>query len=87
MNFRESGGYIAVPGGSYDLEVRLDSGGALALAVPGVNVQNGYVYTIFALGSAAGGTLSAGVFVDAVPAPGSAVLLACAGLFAGRRRR
>ena len=87
VSFRESGGYIAVPGGSYDLEVRLDAGGGLALAVPGLQVQNGYVYTIFALGSVAGNTLSAGVFVDAVPGPGSAALLACAGLFAARRRR
>ncbi len=87
VSFRESGGYIAVPGGSYDLEVRLDQGGALALSVPGLSVQNGFVYTIFAMGSAAGGTLQAVPFVDAVPTPASAGMFALAGLLAARRRR
>lgn len=87
VSFRQSGGYVAVPGGTYDLEVRLDQGGGLALAVPGLTVQNGFVYTIFAMGSVAGGTLSAVPFVDAVPGPGSAGLLALAGLFAARCRR
>ena len=87
MSFRESGGYIAVPGGTYDLEVRLDQGGGLALSVPGLTVQNGLVYTIFAMGSVANGTLQAVPVIDAVPAPASAGLLALAGLAAARRRR
>ncbi len=87
VSSRESGGYITVPGGTYDLEVRLDAGGDLALGVPGVTLQNGYVYTIFAMGSAAGGTLQAVPFVDAIPAPGAGVLMACGAIFAIRRRR
>lgn len=87
VSFRESGGYIAVPGGTYDLEVRLDQGGGVALSVPGLTVQNGLVYTIFAMGSVADGTLQAVPVIDAVPAPASAGLLALAGVVAARRRR
>lgn len=87
ISFRGVGDYITVPGGTYDLDVRLDSNGVSVLPVPGLSVQNGFTYTIFAMGSVAGGTLQAVPFVDAVPAPGAASLLALAGVFAARRRR
>ncbi len=72
VSFTESGGYISVPAGTYDLEVRLDDGGGLALSVPGVMVETGKVYTIFAMGSAAMDAmepLQAVPFVDNVIAP------------------
>lgn len=88
VEFGESGGYIEVPGNTYDLEVRLSDTGALALEVPGVTVEDGSVYSIFALGSVAGETLEAGLFLDAViPAPGTVALLSMGGLLAFRRRR
>lgn len=88
VEFGESGGYIEVPGNTYDLEVRLSDTGALALEVPGVSVDNGSVYSIFAMGSVAGETLQAVPFLDAViPAPGTIALLGMGGLLAIRRRR
>lgn len=87
ISFRGVGDYLSVPGGTYDLDVRLDSSGVSVLPVPGLSVQNGFTYTIFAMGSVAGGTLQAVPFVDAVPAPGAASLLALAGVLAARRRR
>lgn len=88
VSFTESGGYITVPGGSYDLEVRVDADDALALEVPGLMVEAGSVYTVFAMGSLNAGTLQAVPFVDAViPAPGTAAMLGLAGLTLARRRR
>ncbi|MDX2132880.1 MAG: DUF4397 domain-containing protein [Planctomycetota bacterium] len=87
VSFGTSGGYIEVPAGSYDLEVRLDAGGATALSVPGVGLSAGTVYTIWAMGSLQGGNVQAVVTVDAVPAPGAAALAAMGGLVAMRRRR
>lgn len=87
VSFSESGGYATVAPGSYDLEVRLDDGGGLALAVPGVSVLPGYTYTIFAMGSVGDGSLEAVVFVDAIPGPAGVALLGLAGLAGARRRR
>jgi hypothetical protein len=89
VSFRESGGYISVPGGSYDLQVRLQNGDVV-LSVPGVTVANGTVSTIFAMGLV-GGTgdqaLQAVPVIDVIPSPGAAAILAAAGLVAMRRRR
>lgn len=88
VSFSESGGYQSVAGGTYDLDVRLDSDGQNVLSVPNVMLENGFVYTIFAMGSAVEGTLQAVVFVDAaIPAPGALALLGVAGLCGSRRRR
>ncbi|HMN95246.1 MAG TPA: DUF4397 domain-containing protein [Phycisphaerales bacterium] len=54
VSFGESGGYIAVPGGSYDLEVRLAGTMIPVLGLPGIAVENNTVYTAFATGFAAG---------------------------------
>jgi hypothetical protein len=45
--------YLAIPGGSYDLEVRLAGETTVALALPGVAVEDGNSYSVFAIGSAA----------------------------------
>ncbi len=87
VSFRESGGYISVPGGVYDLEVRLDADNSVVLPLPGVEVDNGAVYTVFAMGTVANGDLQAVTAIDVVPAPGSLALLAMGGLLAARRRR
>lgn len=89
VSFRQSGGYISVPGGSYDLQVRLQNGDVV-LSVPGVTVGNGSVTSIFAMGLV-GGTgaqaLQAVPVVDVVPTPGAAALMLAAGLVSMRRRR
>ena len=62
--------YLALPGGTYDLEVRLAGEATVALALPDVKVQNGRAYSVFAVGSAAspaigGNALQTVVAVDA----------------------
>lgn len=86
VNFGTSGGYISVNPGTYNLEVRLDANGALALPVPGVQLQAGSVYTIFAMGSLRDSNVQA-VLTRDIPAPGAAAMLPLAGLVALRRRR
>jgi hypothetical protein len=61
--------YLALPGGTYDLEVRLAGETTVALALPNVKVQHGRAYSVFAVGSAAspavgGNALQAVVAVD-----------------------
>lgn len=62
--FRGATVYGAVAAGTYSLEVRVDAGGALALAVPGVQLQAGQTYTIFAIGRTGDGSLSALPVID-----------------------
>lgn len=87
VSFGTSGGYRTLAPGNYNLEVRLDAGGGLALSVPNLQLDAGKVYTVFAVGLVGNGTLAAQPFVDAIPAPGAAGILAGAGLLAFRRRR
>ncbi len=46
--------YLALPGGTYDLEVRLAGTTTVALALPGVAIEDCNAYSVFAIGSAAG---------------------------------
>jgi len=52
--FKEVGDYLPVDAGTYDLEVRLAGTETVALDVPGVALQEGTVYTVFAMGLAGG---------------------------------
>jgi len=52
--FKGVGDYMPVDAGTYDLEVRLAGTETVALAVPGVALADGTVYTIFAMGLAGG---------------------------------
>jgi hypothetical protein len=65
VTFQESGGYIEVPGGAYDLEVRPSGSLEVALSIPGVEVLGGTTYTIFAIGRSFNGTLAPLPVVDA----------------------
>ncbi len=67
--FKESGDYVSVAAGTYDLEVRLPGTNDLVLSVPGVALADQTVYTVFAMGLA-GGTpsLMAVPVVDAAAA-------------------
>lgn len=54
VSFGDSGGYIEVPGGTYDLEARVAGTDTVALSVPGVNVTGNRVFTIVATGFLSG---------------------------------
>jgi LPXTG-motif cell wall-anchored protein len=54
IEFKGVGDYLPVDAGTYDLEARLAGTSDVALSVPGVNLQAGNVYTIFAMGLAGG---------------------------------
>ncbi len=63
--FKGVGTYLPVDAGTYDLEVRLAGTTTVALEVPGVKLDAQTVYTIFAMGLAGDGTLTAVPSVDA----------------------
>jgi len=52
--FKGVGEYLPVDAGTYDLDVRVAGTEDVALAVPGVKLDAGTVYTIFAVGLAGG---------------------------------
>lgn len=88
VEFRENGGYINVPAGTYPLEVRVAGTSTVALTLDPLAVNANTVYSVFAMGLLQSQTapLRAVVSVDAVPEPGSLALLAAAAAFALRRR-
>lgn len=68
--FKGVGEYLPVAAGSYDLEVRLAGTNTVALSVPGVKLDDGTVYTIFAMGLAGGQpSLTAVPSADAMSKP------------------
>jgi hypothetical protein len=68
--FKGVGGYLPVDAGTYNLEVRLAGTNTVALDVPGVALNDGTVYTIFAMGLAGGEPALAAVpSIDAMPMP------------------
>lgn len=64
VEFREARAYIAVPAGSYDLQVRLAGTETVALSFGDVPLAAGTVYSVFAKGLLADGSLKAKVAVD-----------------------
>lgn len=56
--------YIEVAAGSYDLEVRLDSSGTLALPLDGITLMEDTRYTVYAVGLAGDSSLSAEIVAD-----------------------
>jgi hypothetical protein len=65
VEFRDVTGYAEVPGGSYDLEVRVAGTSTVALALPGTDLAGGTNYTVFATGLVSDGSLGALPVVDA----------------------
>lgn len=82
--FGDAAEYLPLPAGTYNLDVLVAGSDTSALSVPGVQLQAGRVYSVFALGFAAGDpALNAKLVVDAshtagagAPASGSAGLVA-----------
>lgn len=52
--FKQTGDYLPVDAATYDLEVRLAGTETVALKVPGLKLDSGTVYTVFAMGLAGG---------------------------------
>ncbi len=75
LEYPKATDYLALDGGTYDLEVRLAGTTTVALDLPGVAIENGKAYSVFAIGSAAspavgGNALKVAVAVDATAASG-----------------
>ena len=69
VSFKGVGDYTPVGAGTYDLEVRPTGTTTVALAVPGVKLADGTVYTVWAMGLASGSpALTAVLSVDAAHA-------------------
>lgn len=64
VSFRETGTPISVPTGVYDLEVRVAGTETVALPLPGVALNAGINYTVFAIGLLSDETLGALPTVD-----------------------
>jgi hypothetical protein len=78
--FKGVGDYLPVDAGTYDLEVLVSGTDNVALSVPGLTLQEGTVYTVFAMGLAGGEpALTAVPSVDTqatiLPATGSDVII------------
>jgi len=71
LPFPQASTYLSVPAGTYDLEVRAAGTSTVALALPGVTLESGKMYTVFAVGSLEAGTLAAVAVVDATVLGGS----------------
>jgi LPXTG-motif cell wall-anchored protein len=80
--FKGVGDYLPVDAGTYDLEARVSGSDTVALSLPGITLQEGTVYTVYAMGFAGGSepALTAVISVDAqtptvLPATGSSNIL------------
>jgi hypothetical protein len=58
LAFPAASDYLEVPAGSYDLEVRPTGTTDVALDLPGVALEAGMVYSVYAIGQAGDGTLT-----------------------------
>jgi hypothetical protein len=91
LTFKNDSGYATLAPGSYDaLQVRLNDGGGALVDLPTLDLQAGFVYTVFAIGlvdPAGGGEAFSVLTTVDIPSPGAAAVLAGAGLFGLRRRR
>jgi hypothetical protein len=76
LEYPDATGWLELPGGTYDLEVRLAGETTVALPLPDVTIEDCSAYSVFAVGSAAspalgGNALQAVVAVDATSLPPS----------------
>ncbi|BAW02897.1 hypothetical protein TTMY_2536 [Thermus thermophilus] len=71
LPFPQASPYLSVAAGTYDLEVRAAGTDTVALSLPGVELEPGKVYTVFAVGSLKEGTLTVVPVVDATALGGN----------------
>lgn len=67
VSFKGSTAFTPVPGGTYDLEVRVAGTNTVALSLPGVRLDAGKIHTVFAKGLLSGSgaqALGAGLIVN-----------------------
>jgi hypothetical protein len=69
LEFPAASEALVVPAGSYDLEVRPSGSEDVALPLPGVVLEAGTVYTVYAIGQAGDGTLTVLVVSSTTVAP------------------
>ena len=65
LAYPDNTGYLALPGGAYDLEIRPAGTTDVAFDIPEISVDNGVSYTVFAIGGLADGTFTVVPAVDA----------------------
>ena len=69
LAYKADTGYVDLPGGAYDLEVRAAGTTTVALDLPSITLENGKGYSVFAVGTAAGSSLDVVLATDAILAP------------------
>jgi hypothetical protein len=72
LAFPAASPYLEVPAGSYDLEVRPAGTMDVALPLPGVQLDNGIVYSVYAIGQLADNTLTVLVITSTTTGPAMA---------------
>jgi hypothetical protein len=77
LAFPKDSSYLPVAAGSYDLQVRAANTEVVALDLPGVTLESGKIYDVFAVGEFAKGTLKVQV---ASPAPQGDVMPTAVGM-------
>jgi hypothetical protein len=91
VSFGNSGGYISVPGGTYNLQARtIVNGSPLTVELGAFSLTNNQVYSVLAIGlfGAAGDqALRPLAIVDVVPTPSAAAAIGLGALALTRRRR
>jgi hypothetical protein len=71
LPFPQAGAYLFVPGGSYNLEVRIAGTSTVALPLPGVTFESGRRYSVFAVGLAGDGSLTVVPVIDSAMSGGN----------------
>ena len=65
LAYPDNTGYLALPAGAYDLEIRPAGTTDVAFDIPEISVDNGVSYSVFAIGGLADGTFTVVPAVDA----------------------
>ena len=72
LAFPDASGYLEVPAGSYHFEVRAAGTDTVALDLPGVELESGMVYSVYAVGQMADSTLTVLVVTSTTTGPSMA---------------
>ena len=65
LEYPDDTGYVALPGGDYDLEIRPTGSTDVAFDIPEITLADGVSYSVFAVGGLADGTFTVVPAVDA----------------------